>query len=47
MKQLLNNAYIRFWVPFMGRLVSKMIPLIEGKPPEKKPTYDLDSDKNK
>ena len=46
MKKLLENSYTRFWVPVMGRLVSKLIPLLEGKPPEKKPTYDIDGDKS-
>ena len=47
MKKSLNNAYKNFWVPIMGRFVSKLIPLIEGRPPEKPPTYDIDADKNK
>ena len=47
MNKILKNAYTRFWVPVMGRLISKMIPLFEGKPPEKKPTYDIDGDKFK
>ncbi len=45
MNKLLKTAYINFWVPVMGRIVSKLIPLIEGKPPEKRPTYDIDGDK--
>tara|TARA_B100000579_G_scaffold422993_1_gene425618 strand:- start:330 stop:473 length:144 start_codon:yes stop_codon:yes gene_type:complete len=45
MYKILKNAYTRFWVPFMGRLVSKFIPLLEGKAPAKKPTYDIDGDK--
>tara|TARA_Y100001968_G_C19209692_1_gene644113 strand:+ start:460 stop:603 length:144 start_codon:yes stop_codon:yes gene_type:complete len=44
MNKILKNAYKRFWVPVMGRLVSKLIPLFEGKPPEKAPTYDIDRD---
>ena len=45
MIELLKNTYKRFWVPFMGRIVYKLIPLIEGKPPEKSPTFDIDGDK--
>ena len=44
MNKILKNAYTRFWVPVMGRLISKMIPFLEGKPPEKTPTYDIDGD---
>ena len=47
MNKLLKNAYTKFWVPVMGRLVSKFIPLLEGKKPEKKPTYNIDGDKSK
>ena len=47
MNNILKNAYKRFWVPVMGRLVSKLIPLLEGRPPEKPPTYDIDGDKCK
>ena len=47
MNTLLKNAYKRFWVPVMGRFVSKLIPLFEGKPPEKPPTYDIDCEKYK
>ena len=47
MKEFLKNAYTKFWVPILGRFVSKLIPLIEGKPPEKLPTYDIDDDKSK
>tara|TARA_B100000214_G_scaffold340682_1_gene287313 strand:- start:618 stop:761 length:144 start_codon:yes stop_codon:yes gene_type:complete len=47
MNEILKNAYKRFWVPIMGRFVSKLIPLLEGKIPEKKPTYDIDGDKSK
>tara|TARA_B100001250_G_scaffold339539_1_gene306932 strand:- start:122 stop:265 length:144 start_codon:yes stop_codon:yes gene_type:complete len=42
--KILKNAYKRFWVPVMGRLVSKLIPYLEGRPPKKKPTYDIDGD---
>ena len=41
---MLKNAYKRFWVPVMGRLISKLIPLIEGKVPTEKSTYDIDGD---
>ena len=47
MKKFLKIAYSRFWVPVMGRFISKLIPLLEGKPPEKPPTYDIDGDKSK
>ena len=47
MNKLLKNSYKRFWVPVMGRFVSKLIPLLEGKTPEKPPTYDIDGDKYK
>ena len=41
---MLKSAYKRFWVPVMGRIVSRLIPLFEGKDPETLPTYDIDSD---
>ena len=47
MKKILKSAYKSFWVPVMGRFVSKLIPLIEGKAPQKSPTYDIDGDKYK
>ena len=47
MNRLLKNSYKRFWVPVMGRFVTRLIPLLEGKKPEKKPTYDIDGDKSK
>ena len=47
MNKILENAYTKFWVPVMGKLISKLIPLIEGKSPEKQPTYDIDRDKSK
>ncbi len=47
MNKILKNAYKKFWVPVMGRFISRLIPLIEGKPPEKIPTYDIDRDKRK
>ena len=47
MTKILKNFYKRFWVPVMGRLVSKFIPFLEGKKPENHPTYDIDGDKLK
>ena len=47
MSKFLKNSYKRFWVPVMGRFLSRLIPLLEGKPPERIPTYDIDGDKNK
>ena len=45
MNKILKKAYKRFWVPVMGRFLSKFIPLVEGKAPENPPNYDIDSDK--
>ena len=47
MNKILKDAYTKFWVPVMGRFVSRLIPLLEGKAPEKKPTFDIDGDKFK
>ena len=47
MNNLLKFAYKSFWVPVMGRLVSRLIPMIEGKTPTNQPTYDIDGDKKK
>ncbi len=47
MNKLLKNAYVRFWVPVMGRFISRLIPLLEGKAPDKTPTFDIDGDKKK
>ena len=44
---MLKSAYKYLWVPIMGRLLTIFIPLLEGKPPNKSPTYDLDFGKNK
>ncbi len=44
---MLKNSYKKFWVPVMGRLIAKLIPLIEGKNPKTLPTYDIDGDKRK
>ena len=41
---MLKSAYKKIWVPVMGRLLSSLIPLIEGKPPSKLPSYDIDGD---
>ena len=42
---MLKTAYKKLWVPILGRLISKLIPLIEGKQPAEFPTYDIDGDK--
>ena len=47
MNKLLNIAYSKFWVPVFGRLVTKLIPLLEGKAPETPPTYDIDGNESK
>ena len=47
MNKILKNAYARFWVPVMGRLLSNLIPLLEGKAADKKPTYYIDGEKGK
>tara|TARA_Y100001968_G_scaffold190375_1_gene174422 strand:+ start:1603 stop:1749 length:147 start_codon:yes stop_codon:yes gene_type:complete len=44
---MLKILYKKIWVPFMGRLLSKFIPLLEGKVPSVSPTYDIDGDKKK
>ena len=41
---MLKIAYKRFWVPVMGRLLSRLIPLLEGKAPNNSPTYDIDGE---
>ena len=41
---MLKGAYKKIWVPVMGRLIAKLIPLLEGKAPSKLPTYDIDGD---
>ena len=43
---MLKSLYKIFWVPVMGRLLGKLIPILEGKAPSVKPTYDIDGDKN-
>ena len=47
MIKILKNAYKEFWVPVMGRIVTSLIPLLEGKSPKKLPTYDIDGDKKR
>tara|TARA_Y100001968_G_scaffold16577_1_gene13179 strand:- start:174 stop:317 length:144 start_codon:yes stop_codon:yes gene_type:complete len=47
MNKLLKKAYAKIWVPVMGRVVSVLIPLFEGKTPVKRPSYDIDSEKCK
>ncbi len=42
---MLKSAYKRIWVPVMGRIVSTLIPLLEGREPKDLPTYDIDGDK--
>ena len=44
---MLKSAYKRIWVPVMGRILSKLIPLLEGKSPKDLPTYDIDGDMKK
>ena len=44
---MLKIAYKYLWVPIMGRILSIFIPLLEGKAPNKSPTYDLDFRRNK
>ena len=43
---MLKTAYKRFWVPVMGRIISRLIPLFEGKAPEQIPTFDIDGDQD-
>jgi len=42
---MLKSLYKKFWVPVMGRLLSRFIPLLEGKPPNDLPSFDIDGDK--
>ena len=44
---MLKSAYKYLWVPIMGRILTIFIPLLEGKAPNKSPTYDLDLGRNK
>ncbi len=41
---MLKGLYKNFWVPVMGRLLSRLIPLLEGKSPKELPTFDIDGD---
>ena len=34
-------AYEEFWVPVLGRSLGFFIRFIEGRTPDKKPTFDL------
>ena len=47
MNKILKNAYKTFWVPVMGRFISRLIPLLEGKAPKENPTYDIDGVRKK
>ena len=47
MNKILKNAYTNFWVTVMGRFIYGLIPLLEGKAPEKNPTYDIDGVRKK
>tara|TARA_B100000700_G_scaffold330361_1_gene456203 strand:+ start:1912 stop:2055 length:144 start_codon:yes stop_codon:yes gene_type:complete len=42
---MLKFAYKKFWVPVMGRILAKVIPIIEGKKPDNLPTYDIDAER--
>ena len=42
---MLKSLYKIFWVPVMGRVLSRFITLLEGKPPRDLPTYDIDGEK--
>ena len=44
MKKLLKTSYKKIWVPVMGRILSRLIPLLEGKTPNEIPTFDIDGD---
>tara|TARA_Y100001968_G_C19212448_1_gene645450 strand:- start:92 stop:238 length:147 start_codon:yes stop_codon:yes gene_type:complete len=44
---MLKSLYKNIWVPVIGRLLSSLIPLFEGKKPNEKPTFDIDGDKEK
>ena len=41
---MLKSSYKKIWVPVMGRILSSLIPLLEGKPAKDLPTYDIDGD---
>ena len=44
MKKILKTSYKKIWVPVMGRILSRLIPLLEGRKPSKSPTFDIDGD---
>ena len=44
---MLKKAYKKIWVPIMGRILTNFIPLLEGRKPKEKPTYDIDEGSNK
>ena len=44
---MLKKAYENIWVPIMGRILTKFIPILEGRKPQQKPTYDIDATKKK
>ena len=46
MKKLLKTSYKKIWVPVMGRLLSRLIPILEGRKPSKIPTFDIDGGQN-
>ncbi len=39
MLKTLKNLYSDVWMPFFGRLLFKLVPLIEGKKSNIEPTY--------
>ena len=41
MRKTLSSLYTKYWVPVFGRTLALFIPMIEGKKPDHKPTYDL------
>ena len=43
----IQEEYKAAFLPVMGRLLAKLIPLLEGKTPKTLPTYDIDGDKSK
>ena len=42
---MLRSLYKKVWVPIMGKFLSVLIPLFEGKEPIEIPTYDIDREK--
>tara|TARA_B100000579_G_C22127075_1_gene530246 strand:- start:129 stop:290 length:162 start_codon:yes stop_codon:yes gene_type:complete len=43
MIEKLKTSYVKFWVPFFGRILSRFIHLIEGSSPIKKPTFKFEN----